>query len=414
VTKNGFQPGIQPVILLLPVILSACVVFKTTPITRDIALADLDGDGDLDAFFANGQTESRQPNSVWINLGGGEFMDSGQALGIADTWSIVLGDLDGDGDLDAFEGGWGFLYINNGHGRFTTEDRAIPMAQGSYTRYAALGDLDQDGDLDLTLAGCCGAFSGHENDPWVIMPASTIYTNDGSGRFENAGSLTDQGCQAAALGDLDGDGSLDAFFACWTVIEHPGVISDVDGLFDKSVQLYSGPYTEHNRAPNRVFLNDGSGQLLDSGQALGDAASYAVALGDLDGDGDLDAFIGNLDEDELWINQGGAQGGVPGQFIVSSQLIPNRATNKVDLGDVDGDGDLDALLNISARRGMQPELWLNDGNAQFTPSGQRLQIPKMQVYTLGDIDNDGDLDIFAGSYDNGYGVRRNDGSGNFE
>jgi len=147
------------VILLLPVILSACNLFKTTPITRDIALADLDGDGDLDAFFANGQSESLQPNSVWINLGGGEFMDSGQALGKADTWSIVLGDLDGDGDLDAFEGGWGFLYINNGHGRFTTEDRAIPMAQGSYTRYAALGDLDQDGDLDLTLAGCCGAFA---------------------------------------------------------------------------------------------------------------------------------------------------------------------------------------------------------------------------------------------------------------
>ncbi len=401
-------------ILLLPLILSACITFETTPVTRDIALGDLDSDGDLDAFFANGESESLQPNSVWINLGGGKFMDSGQALGKADTWSIVLGDLDGDGDLDAFEGGWGFIYLNNGHGRFSTENRAVPMAGGSYTRYATLGDLDQDGDLDITLSGCCGAFSGNANDPWVAMPASTIHLNEGSGHFDFTQSLTDQGCPAVALGDLDGDGDLDAFVACWLVIEHSGVYADTGGIFDNSVQVYSGPYTENHTAPNKIYFNDGSGHLFDSGQVLGNSASHAVALGDLDGDGDLDAFIGNRDEDELWINQGGAQAGILGQFAVSDQRIANRSTQKIDLGDVDGDGDLDALLNVASRRSMDPELWLNDGNARFDPSWQKLQIPSMQVYTLGDLDNDGDLDIFAGSFDEGYGVRRNDGSGNFE
>jgi hypothetical protein len=57
-------------ILLFPVILLTCNMLSTTPITRDIALGDLDGDGDPDAFFANGESDSLQPNSVWINQGG--------------------------------------------------------------------------------------------------------------------------------------------------------------------------------------------------------------------------------------------------------------------------------------------------------------------------------------------------------
>jgi hypothetical protein len=389
-------------------------MFSTTPITRDIALGDLDGDGDLDAFFANGESESLQPNAVWINQGGGEFQDSGQSLGPADTHSIALGDLDSDGDLDAIEGGWGLIYINNGYGRFTGVDRSISPVDGNYTRYPVLGDLDQDGDLDMFMAGCCGAFSGQENDPWVIPPTSSVFLNHRSGHFGESQSLTQQACPAAALGDLDGDGDLDAFIACQTVILHSGVLADRRGWFDESVQMFAGPHVERNRAPNLVYLNDGTGQLLEDDQDLGDASSFAVALGDLDGDGDLDAFVGNRADDEIWINQGGLQGGIPGQYAVSSQRIANQSTQKISLGDVDGDGDLDALLNISANRGRSPELWLNDGTAGFTQSRGKLDIPGMQTYTLGDIDGDQDLDIFAGSFERGYGIWFNDGEGNYE
>jgi len=412
-TRDCFHQHQRCAILVIPVILSACNVFTYTPITYDIALGDLDGDGELDAFFANGESESFQPNSVWINQGGGEFQDSGQSLGLSDSHSIALGDLDNDGDLDAIEGGWGNIYINKGLGRFTSIDQAIRPKDGSYTRFPALGDLDQDGDLDILLAGCCGAFSGKENDPWVIPPASNVFMNDSGGHFNEDQSLTQQACPAAALGDLDGDGDLDAFIACQNVIVHSGVQADVS-VFDDSVQIFAGPYVERNRAPNRVYINDGSGRLLDRDQDLGDTASYAIALGDLDGDGDLDAFVGNRADDEIWINQGGIQGGIPGQFAASDQRIANRSTQKIVLGDVDGDSDLDALLNIASRRGLRPELWLNGGRADFTRSRQKLDIPAMQIYTLGDIDSDRDLDIFAGSFDQGYGIWFNDGSGNFE
>lgn len=405
---------IRCVMAMLPVILAACNFFSTTPTTFDIALGDLDGDGDLDAFFANGQSEGLQPNSVWINQGEGVFLDSGQALGMADTRSIALDDLDGDGDLDALEGGWGLIYFNNGYGRFTTGDRAISMAGGSYTRYPALGDLDLDGDLDLILAGCCGAFSGDEENTWVALPATTVMRNDGSGHFAESQTISDQGCEAVALGDLDGDGDLDAFIACWASIEHSGTPFVQREMFDSSGQVYRGPYQEHTSSPNLVYLNDGTGEMLDSGQSLGDKASYSLALGDLDGDGDLDAFVGNRDDDEIWINQGGAQNGISGQFLVSFQGIATRPTMKIVLGDVDNDGDLDALLNVATRQNYEPELWLNDGRGSYTQSRQKLSIPELQVYTLGDIDNDGDLDIFAGSFADSYGIWLNDGVGNYE
>jgi len=410
--KNPRLLCMGPVLLLAP-LLGGCFLFHTTPTTNDIALGDLDSDGDLDAFFANGQSEGIQPNAVWMNQGSGLFQDSGQALGMADTYQVALGDLDGDGDLDAIEAGWGLLYLNDGKGTFSTLNQNGVPVMGSFTRHAALGDLDRDGDLDMTLAGCCGAFSGDQNDPWVAMPASTVEINEGRGRFSQSQLLTNQACPAAALGDLDGDGDLDAFLACWSVIEHSGIPAIDPGLFTNTDQAYQGPTNERKGAPNRVYFNTGGGQMQDSGQSLGAAESFSLALGDLDGDGDLDALLGNLDGAEVWLNQGGAQGGTPGQFALGNQRIDSRLIHKVQLGDVDGDGDLDALLNVSSRRAYDPQLWLNDGNASFTRHAQNLAIWRMQAYTLGDLDNDDDLDIFAGSFNDGYGAWFNDGLGNF-
>ena len=98
-----------------------------------------------------------------------------------------------------------------------------------------------------------------------------------------AGILTDSGqalgneiSVAVTLGDLDGDGDLDAFVA----------------------NVYN--------APNRVLLNDGLGNFSDSGQSLGNGSSYDVSLADIDGDGDLDAFVANRStaSDRVWLNDG--------------------------------------------------------------------------------------------------------------
>jgi len=74
--------------------------------TQSVALADIDGDGDLDLVAGN---DAGEPNRVYTNDGSGNFTDSGQMLGSNNTVSVALADIDGDGDLDLVAGNfnWG-------------------------------------------------------------------------------------------------------------------------------------------------------------------------------------------------------------------------------------------------------------------------------------------------------------------
>ena len=112
------------------------------------------------------------------------------------------------------------------------------------------------------------------------------------------------------------------------------------------------------------------GEFADSGQLLGNSGSYDLSLGDLDGDGDLDAFIANGPDpagepNRIWINQGGAQGGSPGVFLDSGQALGNSYGINVALGDLDGDGDLHAFVTNYPD---QPNrIWINQGGATMPP-----------------------------------------------
>lgn len=223
------------------------------------------------------------------------------------------------------------------------------------------------------------------------------------------------------LGDLDGDGDLDLFVAML-------------------------------KAPCVMFRNDGRGHFTDSGQQLGDNASFAVALGDLDRDGDLDAFVCNSDEQEdtIWLNDG------RGTFQRSPQSFPPSHSNDVALADVDGDKDLDVVVSnwhgdvtiwnndgsghftsqqtiarlmntgialgdldgdgdadlVMTSFGGENRVWVNDGRGHFTDSEQQIELAKSSSVALGDLDRDGDLDLFiTGNQSNQ--VWFNDGLGHF-
>ncbi len=132
----------------------------TTPIiasglSSDVVLGDLDGDGDLDAVLFNVDFQTLLSNTVWLNDGTGSLSahPTAPTVGSAPSYSAVFGDVDGDGDLDAIldDGVW----RNDGSGTFSVHPMTASLGVAT-----ALGDLDGDGDLDAVGAGAAPTVSG--------------------------------------------------------------------------------------------------------------------------------------------------------------------------------------------------------------------------------------------------------------
>lgn len=303
----------------------------------DSALGDLDGDGDLDAWIAN---RGAQPCRVYTNDGVGNLSDSGQSLGSGGNWGVALGDLDRDGDLDALvaNDAASRVYLNDGAGHFTDSGQALTAGQ---SRSVALGDFNGDGALD--------AFFANEFGP------CRVYTNNGAGVFGDTGQrLGNTRSWSVALGDLNRDGFLDAYVA--------------------------------NTGPDAVYTNDGFGTFTDSGQILDSADGRDVEMGDLNGDGALDVFVANIGANVVYTNDGA------GHLTDSGRAAGDGSSFGVTLGDFNGDRRLDAFV----ARYSQPSLvLLNTGAASFTATSQSLGRDRGWRPAAGDVNGDGAIDVIV-------------------
>jgi hypothetical protein len=374
-------------LMAIPLLIAACaflaLVFiplqlEAEPYTAQVALGDLDGDGDLDAVLAN--TRRLLPtgdNSVLHNDGSGAFTLSTHA-GQGGS-AVVLFDISGNGYPDILFGGWGpQQYTNDGQRLQVTRvpSMAPPPDLGGSVQSLATGDLNGNGYTDVFAAVCCG--TGISNFPqqnvWV-PPANRVLLGGESGLTSGEQALGVRGSEAVALGDLDGNGDLDAFVG----------------------NTQSGGEELQNDQPNEVWLNDGNGHFSDSGQLLGRQRTYSVALGDVDGDGNLDALVGNEGADELWLNDG------QGNFRLAEQSWSRRRTLQVFLIDLDGDGDLDAVtgheLSTTFAWYRQAIIWWNDGTGAFTRDRQRIFYGPNAALAIGDVTGAGRPNIVAGAID---------------
>lgn len=288
-----------------------------------------------------------------------------------ETFQAGLGDLDKDGDIDAVlanpQQNNSQVWLNDGNGNLVDTSQKLTQ----YGHGIGLADFDLDGDLDAFIV--CHQF---------VTP-SRIYLNDGHGTMSDTGQdLGDRSISANEVNLLDLNG---------------------DGYTDVHVMYYS-PSGE----PDKVYLNDGQANFRDSGLALDEET---IAWGDLDGDGDVDYFGKRWGKGYVvQINDGN------GQLNEGWKMNDAQSTlGGIALADFDSDGDLDALiLNGFRDTGSFPSrLFLNDGSGQFTDSGQILNKTRGADVTVGDLDLNGNLDVFIANMDLPNEVWLNDGSGRF-
>ena len=403
---------------------------------ENVAAADLDGDGDLDLVLAHAGNIVSPKVSVMRNLGDGSFAAPETYAAPGQTMEVALGDFDQDGDVDA-----AFAQSNNGSAgnRVLVYENAGDGSLSPYVSYTVgtgpigliAADVDLDGDLDLVSA----------NNFWQQEDVSVLY-NDGSGSFATRVDFAIPGANPIKLaaGDLNGDGapelvvSLEDGDPAFAVLTNDGAggfgapaltsvddatyyptdvaIADVDQDGDGDV-LYgtSGWYATDKSTGFALYRNAGDGSLgamesIGVGPDFGVIYDFAVADVTRDGWVDVLGTARTSTEDGFVLVAGDGSGG----FEPAVTYRSGEQARAVTTGDVDGDGDPDAIVVNHAS--LTVKVFENDG----------LGFPKSSLFELGalpgdaavgDIDQDGDLDAVIGDYD-GFWVLENQGDSTFE
>ena len=411
------------------------------------AFADLNGDGHDDlilnanrpiAFFGDGR-------GSFSEAAFDPFPDAPSAT------MLVFGDLDNDGDVDAFaasyvnaDGDGDGVTIEDGDCDDTnkdispnapevpgngkddncdqTADEGTDTSDGDNDQYTiAQGDCDDT--RDDVYPGAPEKRDGRDNNcngQTDEIHVNKILLNDGQGHFsvlENSGVEVLDQSTAAAFGDGNGDGKLDLYWGNW-LLTYPD---------DPAIQ-------------DRYFTGSGSGTFSDAQQAAGlvlptPYSCYGVIWNDYNNDGHQDIFVGNyhLYANQLWKNQGdGTFIDVAVQVGAAYDNVPGPYPNLLgghtfggDFADVDNDGDLDMYMaNLAHPRAMpwsDPSMFLiNQGPPDYNFTNKLEE--SGFIYDEGDVnaafadfDNDMDVDLVVASLYTGHYSRlyRNDGLGNF-
>ncbi len=321
---------------------------------------------------------------------------------------IAMADFDKDGDLDIYLSvvyARNKLFQNEGGLRFK-DMSAVSRTDCPYdTHGVAVADFDNNGYLDLFCANNLEALSQTRG---LVLQPNAFYLGFDEGFAELAAKARLAGNEfnfscGVSTADINGDGLLDIYVA-------------------------EGGYRKGADCANSLYVNNGDGTYRDIAAEAGVADQgngYCCAFADYDNDGDPDLYVGNINDTDrpvtriLYRNNGDATF----SDVTREAGLAGRGNNiSCFWGDVDTDGDLDLFLANSSGPGHPEAQWganslfRNNGDGTFSDVSEASGVTILtnsRGSTMGDIDNDGDLDIYVNNSWNDSLVFLNDGRGRF-
>jgi hypothetical protein len=384
--------------LMIP---AAVIIFFFPPLNRgerapeNAGMRQASGTGEMRNRFLNGSIfEDMTAESGFDHQGHGKC--------------IVMADLDKDGDLDIYLSvvyARNKLFQNEGGLRFK-DMSALSATDCTYdTHGVAIADFDNNGYLDIFCANNLEALSQTRG---LVLQPNAFYLGFDEGFAELAaksrlaGNELNFSC-GVTTADINDDGYLDIFVA-------------------------EGGYRKGADCTNSLYINNGDGTYRDIAAEAGVADQgngYCCAFADYDNDGDPDLYVGNMNDTERPVTRLLYRNNGNGTFsdVTKEAGLAGRGNNiSCFWGDVDMDGALDLFLANSSGPGHAEAQWganslfRNNGDGTFSDvseaSGVTL-LTNSRGSTMGDIDNDGDLDIYVNNSWSDSLVFLNDGRGRF-